>query len=392
MSAAVLQMHRRESFERSATLALGTGAVAGLIHHGLSWLGVPVPLMLLGTIAAVAATLRGDLIDRVLLGFFALAVPSVIWVLGLSWAWTVALSAGAGGLLTVRAHVCELGEEGQLGTVRPGPLNYAASAVLGAVLGLAGAHVVGVLSDRLKDIDTPTPILAMTSGAVVSLFVVLSALPAHLALRPDPVEARCEELIPQLSGEFRTLAARALQLYRTCGEALARVPRTSEREELARTLSEMTKSAVELASEWTGVEHQLEERTEKELGAEIAELEASARGCRDELARRQLELAAEALREELVRVEALKLRRERILAKLKAEVALLERARVSLIGIRSGQAQLRAAELSALSRRFASLSRLQGAEARLAEEVATSAELANQELQGHAAPQRERAS
>ncbi len=389
MSAAILQMHRRESFERSATLALGTGALAGLVHHALGWLGGPVPLVLLGTIAAVAATLRGDVIDRVLLGVFAVAVPGVIWLLGLSWGWTVALGAGAAGMLTVRAQVCELGEEGQLGTVRPGPLNYAASAVMGAVLGLGGAHVVEVLARRLVEIDTPAPILAMVSGAVVSLFVVLSALPAHLALRPDPVEARCEDLIPQLSGEFRTLAARALQLYRACGEALSRVPRTAEREALARTLSEMTRSAVELASEWTGVEHQLEERTEKELGAEIAELESSARGSRDALARRQLELAAEALREELGRVEALKLRRERILAKLKAEVALLERARVSLIGIRSGQAQLRAAELSALSRRFASLSRLQGAEARLAEEVATSAELAHQEREAQASRQRD---
>ncbi|HVE87353.1 MAG TPA: hypothetical protein VND93_31065 [Myxococcales bacterium] len=72
--------------------------------------------------------------------------------------------------------------------------------------------------------------------------------------------------------------------------------------------------------------------------------------------------------------------RERIVAKLKAEVALLERARVALLGMRSGQMSLKAAELSALARRFNSRSSLTTAEARMADAVATSAELAQHEL------------
>src|SRR5919198_3509030 len=177
----------------------------------------------------------------------------------------------------------------------------------------------------------------------------------------------------------RPLASRSRPLYRQCGSALARLPRDPAREELARTLADMTRAAVELASEWAGVEHELEERAHKELSVEIADLEKSARGCADALARQQLLSAAESLREELVRVEELRLRRERILARLKAEVALLERARVALIGLRSGQAQVRAAELAAVARRFASLSRLQTEEARLTDAVATGAVIADYE-------------
>src|SRR5918996_4485950 len=248
-----------------------------------------------------------------------------------------------------------------------------------AVLAVLGMEVVNVLAIRLASISTPAALAAVATGAALSLFIALGSLPAHLALRPDPVEARCEELVPQLSGEFRTLAARALGLYRTCGAALARLPRDPAREELARTLSEMTRAAVELVSEWSGVEHELEERTHAQLEREIADLEKGARESSDELARQQLLSAAESLREEQVQVGELRLRRERILARLKAEVALLERARVALIGLRSGQAQMLAAELSAIARRFASLSRLQSEEGRLADAVATGAAIADYE-------------
>jgi hypothetical protein len=127
------------------------------------------------------------------------------------------------------------------------------------------------------------------------------------------------------------------------------------------------------------VEHELEERTHAQLGREIEDLEKSARESSDELARRQLLSAAESLREERAQVDELRLRRERILARLKVEVALLERARVALIGLRSGQAQVRAAELAAIARRFASLSRVQSDEARIADEVATGAAIAEYE-------------
>jgi hypothetical protein len=217
------------------------------------------------------------------------------------------------------------------------------------------------------------------TGLVMALFTSIGGLAAHLALKADPVEARCEELIPQLSGEFQTQAQRALTLYRACGQSLQALPREPAREELARTLQRLTKEAVELAAEWAGVETQLQDDTQKELAREVADLHKSAAEARDPIARRQLEMAAASLKEEIDRLGELNNKRERILAKLKSQVALLERARVALIGMRSGHAQIKAAELSALSRKFNALAGAQADEAKLAHEVATGSELAEQE-------------
>ncbi|MBX5482522.1 MAG: hypothetical protein IRZ16_11900 [Myxococcaceae bacterium] len=381
MSPALLQLHHRESFERNVTFALVAGLAAGAVHLLLTRAGFQVPLAYLAISGAAVATSRGRRFDRILLIALGLALPALPFFLGLEPGWTVALAAAAAGALMVRSHLCERGADGPLASGRPGGVNYVLGAALAAGLGLIALEVIRILGVRLSAIATPSLIAAGVLGAVFALFVAIGSLPAHLALRPDPVEARCEALLPQLAGDFHSLAARALELYRQCGEALTRLTRNREREELARTLSRMTTSAVELASEWSGVEHELEERTARELSEEIANLEKSAAGARDELAKRQLLLAAESLREELGRVGELTHRRERILAKLKAQVALLERARVSLLSLRSGQAQIRAAELSALSRKFSSLSELQSDEAKLADEVATGAELAHQEAE-----------
>lgn len=375
MSTAVLQLHHRDSFERNVTRALLAGAAAGVTHLVATRLGLPAPFSWMAIAATALAAVRGDRTDRILLIASALIATGAPWLFGLSPGWTIALSAMGAGVVMVRAHLCERGEEGQLASTRPGTLNYLLGGALTAALALVAIEVTRVLGDRLFELDTPAVLAAAALGAVMALFVAIGSLPAHLALRPDPVESRCEELIEQLDGDFRTLATRALTLYRQCGEAMAKLPRNREREELARTLSQMTRGAVELASDWSGVEQELEERTHRELTDEIAELDDGAQKAQDEVARRQLRLAAESLREELERVQELKLRRERILAKLKAEVALLERARVSLIGIRSGQTQLRAAELSAMARKFTALSRLQSEEAKLADQVALGAEL-----------------
>jgi hypothetical protein len=216
-------------------------------------------------------------------------------------------------------------------------------------------------------------------GAVVGLFVGLSSVAAHLALASDPVEARCEELLPQLSGDFHTLAQRALTIYRQCGLSLAQLPREPAREELARTLSRMTQDAVELASEWAGVEAQLEERAQTELQTEREELLRAAKASTDGVARRQLESAAASLSEEMERLGELKQRRERILARLRAQVAQLDRARVALLSLRSGHAQMKAAELSALARRFRALATSQLEEGQVMDAVAAQATLAQTE-------------
>lgn len=376
MTATVLQLHHRESFERTVTRGLAAGAGAGVLHLAASAVGLHVPLAYLVAASTLLASARGDKWDRILLSGLGVLVPAVPYALGMAPAWELGFSAAATGALLVRAHLSERGEEGQVGELRPTVANFLLGAGLCAALTLGGVEIAGVLTARLAQVATPVPLSAGLAGAIVGLFMGLSAISAHLALSADPVEARCEELLPRLSGDFRTLAERALTLYRQCGQSLAQLPREPAREELARSLARMTRDAVELASEWAGVEAQMEEHAHAELLAERDDLQRTARASTDAVARRQLELAAASLTEELERLDELKVRRERILAKLRAEVALLDRARVSLLSLRSGHAQMKAAELSALARRFRALSTSQLEEGQVMDAVATQAVLA----------------
>jgi len=400
-SSASLQLHHRDAFERNVTRALFAGAGAGALHF-LAYragevlapkLGASVPAMFPGddlqqllplSYAAIVATslaaARGDRLDRLLLMALSVVLPGIPWLLGVSPGWTIGLSGAVAGGLMVRSHLSERGSDVQVGGDRPGYLNYALGAALTAGLAVAGTTVARSLSIKLFDFATPPLLVCLLAGVMLSLFVGIGSIAAHLALKPDPVEARCEELIPTLQGELKTLATRALNLYRECGKALAQLPREPAREEMARTLSQMTREAVELAAEWSHLEQQLEAGANHGLATQLADLTQSAIAAKDPIAKKQLELAASALREELQRLDELKVQRERIVAKLKAEVALLERARVVLIGMRGGQMQLKAAELSALARKFNTLSSLQSVEARMAGAIATSAELTQQEL------------
>ncbi|MBS1151445.1 MAG: hypothetical protein H6Q89_3143 [Myxococcaceae bacterium] len=376
---AVIQLHHREIFETNVIRGLAAGAGAGVLALLTSRIGAPVPLAFLAIAGTSLAAVRGDKFDKLLLAGLSVVACAAPWLFGLSMAWTIALSGAAAGALMVKSRLCERGVEGSVGASRPGLLNYAVGAVATAGLAVGGFEVARVLGARMADFQTPPLLAVIVTGLVMALFTSIGGMAAHLALKADPVEARCEELIPQLSGEFQTQAQRALTLYRACGQSLQALPREPAREELAKTLQRLTRDAVELAAEWAGVEAQLQDDTQKELAREIADLHKSAAEARDPIARRQLEMAASSLKEEIDRLGELRLKRERILAKLKSQVALLERARVALIGMRSGHAQIKAAEMSALARKFTALAGAQADEAKLAHEVATGTELAAQE-------------
>jgi hypothetical protein len=290
---------------------------------------------------------------------------------------TRTLLAGAvAGAIVVKSRISEYGEEGSVGASRPGVAHYVATAGATAGLSVAGLKVAEILSARMTDAATPLLLNAAVSGTIIALFAGLGSLASHVALKADPVEARCDEVLPLLDGEFADQLNKALSLYRQCGRQLASLPRESAREELARTVGKLTKDAIELAAEWAGVESQLHDDAHRDLEKEIAELTESASKARDAVAKKQLELAASSLKEELERLGEMRLKRERVLAKLKSQVALLERARVALIGMRSSHATVRAAEMSAVARKLNALATAQADEARLAHAVATNAEIA----------------
>jgi hypothetical protein len=363
------------------TRALAAGAGAGVVGFLAQKLQVQVSMSFLALVATSLACVRGDKMDRMLLTGLSVVLPALPWLFGFSAGWTVALAGAAAGLLMVKSRLAERGEEGSVGVDRPGALHYVGTALATGGLAVAGTEVAKILSSRLTDLSTPTVINAAVSGLIIALFAGIGSLGSHIALKSDPVEAAVEEMLPSLTGEFETQINKALNLYRQAGTQLAALPRDSAREELARTLQKLTKDAAELAGEWAGVEAQVQENAHADLQKEIDELTASAKAARDSVARQQLEGAARSLKEELGRLGEMRLKRERVLARLKSQVALLERARVALIGMRSTHATVRAAEMAAVSRKLNALAMAQGDEAKLGHEVATAAELTTLETQ-----------
>lgn len=378
---AVLQLHQRETFEHNVTRALVAGAGAGVIAFLTQKLQLPVPLSFLALVGTSLACVRGTLSDKLVLAGLSMVLPALPWLFGLSPAWTVALAGAAAGALMVKARLSEKGTEGSVAADRPGPLHYVGTAAVTAGLAVAGTEVAKILSARMTDVQTPMLLNFAVSGVVISLFAGIGSLASHIALKSDPVTARLEELLPTLAGEFEAQIAKTLSTYRACGMQLASLPREPAREELARTLQKLTKDIGELASEWAGVEAQMHENAHADLQKEIDELTRSAQAARDAVARQQLEMAARSLKEELGRLGEMRLKRERVLAKLKSQVALLERARVALIGMRSTHATVRAAEMSAVARKLNALALSQGDEAKLGHEVATMAEIGATEAQ-----------
>jgi hypothetical protein len=87
----------------------------------------------------------------------------------------------------------------------------------------------------------------------------------------------------------------------------------------------------------------------------VRELRNRASTTQDAVARRQLELAASSLGEELNHLDALSRRRERLLAQLHAQVALLERARVSFVGVQGSEMGAKGAQAAQLARKLKSL-------------------------------------
>ncbi len=289
---------------RGLAAGAGAGLLAFVTQRVGSQLGVGgVPLAFLAIAGVALASVRGDKMDKLMLGGLSVVLTAAPWLFGFSQSWTVALSGAAAGALMVKARQLEKGEEHAVGSVRPGPVHYAAAAGATAGLSLAGIEVAKVLAYRMHEWQTPNLLAALISGVIVALFAGIGGIAAHLMLKADPVEARCEELIPQLTGEFATLATRALNLYRQCGESMQKLPREAAREELARTLQRLTRDAVELAAEWAGVETQLEDDTQTQLAKEVADLTKSAQASKDAVARRQLEMAAaSSLKEEIDRL------------------------------------------------------------------------------------------
>lgn len=281
--------------------------------------------------------------------------------------------AGAGaalGLLFAHSRQKEARRAPGLGKATLGKAAYAASAALTALGLVAGSAVTQAFeSARVLWPLMPVPFADGALTAVLGLFIGLGSAGAHVVRDPDAVEKLYDQLLPELTGDLKVLGARAMTNYRRCAEILASSEAGFARSQLAQSLSAVTLRILELSRRWQAIDRELGDRAEGEIAGRLSELRALQETTRDETAKKQLGVAEASLRAELEQIDRIRRGRERVVARLHGEMALLERSRVTLLGLKTSDAHLRAAELSALSETLSAVAREMDVEAEAVDEV-----------------------
>ncbi|QRK10701.1 hypothetical protein JQX13_11840 [Archangium violaceum] len=339
-----VQLREREDFEVRTLRALGGGALAGLLAAVAARVHLHVDP---GFFAVAGAALAGARVDwKVRLGMLVglpvlLNIPDVLNV-PTPWA-EACMGAMAAGLV------------GALGTAwRPRAPQVLAGAVGAGAMVPLGLYVKAVMDARVFDgrLGAVGTVLGL---AAVALFWSVGTLATHVSVHGNAVEAHGSALEKQLSGEARGLVSRAVTLYQQCQKEAARLSAGPGKTELVGVLEKMAREVFTLAQTHAELEAQLRAVPQGELDTQVQELRAKAAATTDAVARRQLELAASSLGEELNHLDMLGRKRERLLAQLHAQVALLERARVSLVGVQGGDVASKGAQAAQLARKLAAL-------------------------------------
>ncbi|WP_426756279.1 hypothetical protein [Myxococcus sp. Y35] len=340
-----VQLFHREEFETRTLRALGGAAGMGLLAGAAQRLHMDLGPGYFAVAAAALACAKPTGVHPLALRLALAVLPALPHFFEAPD--PVPQSIGAA---LAAALVAWLGH----GREHPGkPDAVAASAAAAGVLVPLGLYVQQVLEARF--LGSTGLLSALVGFLVVGLFWSVGTLPANIVVELDAVEARGRRLEDALKGESRVLAVRALGLYRQCKAAVMKLPASTGRAELLGVLEKLAAESFSLAEAHFGLAAQLGSVVANDVDAQVRELRERAAATQDAVARRQLELAASSLGEELNHLDVLARRSERLLAQLHAQVALLERARVSFIGVQGSELGAKGAQAAELARKLKQL-------------------------------------
>lgn len=223
----------------------------------------------------------------------------------------------------------------------------ALTAGLAGVAGAAGLFVAQVMLgwDIFEGL-VPSLLGSAAAGAAAGLFVGLAGAPKHLGRPLDPVEAQYQPALAVRDGEIHEILQRTIGLHRALkADLTARaddpgVVRVRGREE------ELVIRILHIAAECRRVQHDLEATPDQEIRARITDLSQRAASAGDPGARSTYQSAVASLEAQLEALTRIDNGRERIVARLHATVALLEKLRFALIHLRSAHAERVGGELS----------------------------------------------
>ncbi|MCC7382857.1 MAG: hypothetical protein IT384_13555 [Deltaproteobacteria bacterium] len=337
-------------FQRTVAQAVLGGAGGGLLAHLLSQVAASsdamplfVTLTATGALAAIGAKLGGWM-SAVRGGAFGL-LGGVLHNLSYpDWPLLAALLLGG-----AAAPVLAKGE--------PAAKAALTAAVTGAlaffglyVAGVFQAH--GVLAPLL-----PGPLATAAAGGAAGLFLGLGSTPRHIVPAEEPVEAAYLRVLAGGGGELQDILQRALGIYRVIRADLTLRKGGKTEAQLQARVSELSLRILRIAEQCHTIERDLGATPTRDLDDRIQALEAKASSSSDPAARATFQSAVQSLDLQRKSVAAIERGLERVLARLHANVALLEKVRFSLVHARSADAERIGGEASPLTDTIEELSR-----------------------------------
>lgn len=248
--------------------------------------------------------------------------------------------------------------------------------VVAGALASAGVYVGHVImSWDLFGGMVPGPLASAAAGAAAGLFVGLAGAPRHLARPADPVELAYLEALMIKDGELHEILSRTLAIHRAVRadleggdpargapkrpavkglEARGQEPAVAS---LGEQVGDMTMRILHIADQCRQIEADLAAAPGFELAERIASLEQKAANAEDEAARETYRSAIATLDGQRQNISAIERGRERVVARLHANVALLEKVRFSLVHLRSADAERFGGEASPVTEAIDELGR-----------------------------------
>lgn len=327
----------------AAGLALDlVSRAAGYLHPSMVGL---VTASLVGALALVGSD-RGRGLGRTLgaaLGGGLGLLGAFLVLLTAEWPWIGALLAGA-----AAAPVLARGESAK---------KMAATGAFAGAMTLAGLYVLRVLATRgILGPVMPGPLASAAVGAAAGLFIGLGALPRHFGSREDAVEVAFGRAVGGAEGEIREILERASQIYGAIRSDLSGKKGPTEKR-LGRQVSDLSLRILHISEQCQKIQRDLGGAERGELERRITELTAKAGAAQDQAAKRTLLAAVESLDGQRRAVDAIGRGLERVVARLHANVAMLEKVRFSLVHARSADAERFGGESSPLAETIDELSR-----------------------------------
>jgi hypothetical protein len=189
---------------------------------------------------------------------------------------------------------------------------------------------------------------AAAAGGAAGLFLGLGAAPRHVALAEDPVEAAYNRTLGSTQGELYEILDRALGIYQAVRADLLREPGTEAVQQIEPKVANMALQILEIAERCQLIERELAAAPSEELEGRIADLRGRMEAASDPGARSTLRSAVESLEGQRTAREAIVRGSERVVARLHANVALLEKVHFSLVHLRSADAERAGSEIRPL--------------------------------------------